>query len=49
MEERDTPLAGIRVVELSHVLAGPICGLMLGDMGAEVIKFERPDGGDAQR
>lgn len=39
----------VRVIELSHVLAGPICGLMLADMGAEVIKVERPDGGDAQR
>lgn len=49
MDQRDTPLAGIRIVELSHVLAGPICGLMLADMGAEVIKVERPDKGDAQR
>ncbi len=49
MNPRDTPLAGIRIVELSHVLAGPICGLMLADLGAEVIKVERPDKGDAQR
>jgi len=49
MDHKDTPLAGIRIVELSHVLAGPICGLMLADMGAEVIKVERPNGGDAQR
>ena len=32
------PLAGIRVVELSHILSAPTCGLMLADLGAEVIK-----------
>ena len=45
----DTPLAGLKVVELSHVLAGPICGLMLANMGAEVVKIERPPKGDSQR
>jgi len=44
------PLAGIRVVELAHIMAGPLCGLMLADLGAEVIKVERaPDGDDTRR
>jgi CoA:oxalate CoA-transferase len=38
------PLAGIRVIEVGHMLAGPYCGLMLADMGAEIIKVETPDG-----
>lgn len=46
---RKGPLSGLRVVELSHVMAGPACGLMLADMGAEVIKVEKVPGGDDSR
>jgi len=43
------PLEGIKVIELCHVMAGPVCGLMLADMGAEVIKVEKIPGGDDTR
>ncbi len=43
------PLQGCRVVELGHIMAGPVCGLMLADMGAEVIKVEKPSGDDTRR
>ena len=43
------PLAGVRVIELAHIMAGPVCGLMLADMGADVIKVEKPDGDDSRR
>jgi crotonobetainyl-CoA:carnitine CoA-transferase CaiB-like acyl-CoA transferase len=45
----DLPLSGIRVVETSQIIAAPYCGQMLGDMGAEVIKVEVPEGGDVSR
>ncbi|TCT02764.1 CaiB/BaiF CoA transferase family protein [Paralcaligenes ureilyticus] len=38
------PLAGIRVVEMTHMVMGPTCGMILGDLGAEVIKVEPPQG-----
>jgi crotonobetainyl-CoA:carnitine CoA-transferase CaiB-like acyl-CoA transferase len=43
------PLTGVRVLELSHIVAGPSGGLMLGDFGAEVIKIEHPATGDTAR
>lgn len=43
------PLSGIRVVELGQLLAGPFCGQLLGDLGAEVIKLEDPGRGDPLR
>lgn len=43
------PLAGLKVIDMSHVMAGPVCGMMLADMGADVIKVEKMPGGDDTR
>ncbi len=43
------PLAGIRVIEVCNVAAGPFCGMLLADMGADVVKVEHPEGGDTLR
>lgn len=48
-KQRKRPLEGIRVVEMGQLLAGPFTGAMLGYFGAEVIKIEPPEGGDALR
>jgi formyl-CoA transferase len=49
LEENALPLQGIRVLELGSFIAGPFAGRLFGDFGAEVIKIEKPDGGDELR
>jgi crotonobetainyl-CoA:carnitine CoA-transferase CaiB-like acyl-CoA transferase len=46
---RELPYTGIRVVEFTHMVMGPTCGLVLGDLGAEVIKVEPPGGDNTRR
>ena len=48
-QDLNTPLADLRVIDLATVLAGPNCARYLADFGADVIKIERPDGGDSLR
>ncbi len=49
MSHAELPLAGLRVIDFTRVLAGPLCTMLLGDMGAEVIKIEDPRHGDDTR
>ena len=48
-QEKNGPLCGIKVLDLSRILAGPTCTQLFGDMGAEIIKIERPEKGDDTR
>ncbi len=49
MPNAEGPLSGLLVADFSRVLAGPLASMLLGDLGADVIKVERPDGGDDTR
>ena len=48
-DKQRLPLQGVRVLELSHIVAGPSGGMILGDLGADVIKIEHPATGDTAR
>lgn len=49
MSAMDQPLAGVKVVDLTRILSGPFCSMMLGDLGADVVKIEAPDGDHVRR
>ncbi|MEW5988799.1 MAG: CoA transferase [Chloroflexota bacterium] len=49
MADNLLPLQGIRVVDFTEAMAGPLCGMLLGDLGADVVKVERPGQGDQAR
>lgn len=49
MPSAPLPLKGVRIIEVCNVAAGPYCGMLLADMGADVVKVENPDGGDTLR
>jgi len=49
MAQRGGPLAGLKVLEFGQIAAGPFAGSLLADLGADVVKVERPDGGDDMR
>ncbi len=49
MMSNGLPLAGVRVVDLTRVLSDPFCSMLLGDLGADIIKVETPGEGDTVR
>lgn len=49
MEKKSKPLSGFRVIEFGQIAAGPYTGMLLADLGADVIKIENPNGGDGMR